>query len=95
MMLKNSGCFWAPHRCTSQHVRSSFSYQVRSADDFVRQYVQSELSVMGQDMICHEDLPFYSKGTGVVCTDQAGIRGHEYIISFLGVIYAPWTSARP
>ncbi len=65
--------------------------EVRSADEFVRQCAQSELSVMGEDMICREDLPICSKGTGVVCTDQAGIRGHEYIISFLGVIYAPWT----
>eukprot|EP01084_Bolivina_argentea_P152669 266279_1 len=44
----------------------------------------------GEDMVCHDKFPIYSKGTGVICIDKNGIEKNEYIISFLGVVYSPW-----
>ena len=55
---------------------------------------QSDLSVTGADIICNEEFPITSKGTGVVCTDKAGIHSHGYTSSFLPVLYAPWTCVK-
>eukprot|EP01083_Nonionella_stella_P141009 433677_1 len=45
----------------------------------------------GEAMICHFEFPIYSKGTGVICIAPDGMLANEYVISFLGVVYAPWT----
>ena len=95
----------APHLCAAAAVRHQPDrFFVAEHPRFRSKYDpmgmvkpnETEVQLMLTDVLrarlfCHEDLPIYSKGTGVVCTDQAGIRGHEYIIRFLGVIYAPWT----
>ena len=60
---------------------------------FVRQYTERSVGD-GQDIIWNEEFPITSKGTGVVCTDKAGIHRHGYISSFLRVLYAPWTCVR-
>lgn len=44
--------------------------EVGRPDDYVRQYAQSDLSVTGEDMTCHEEFPISNKGTGVEYTER-------------------------
>eukprot|EP01084_Bolivina_argentea_P152667 266276_1 len=68
----------------------SFDNDNNNCEYYLDLYLQSDLDVSGEDIICHEEFPIYTKGKGVVCIDRDGISMNEYIISFLGVVYAPW-----
>ena len=58
------------------------SLEVKSADLWLKEYAASSLSTTGEDMICHEEFPIYSKGTGVVCVDPVPIPTTILIFDF-------------